>query len=338
MYRPHCGGVLSLAIALLLLALPAAGQDKTPPSPPQPPSAAPAPAPAPAPAAAPSPENKEEARKHYKKGLELFDAEAYEAALVELERAYQLAPSYQILYNTGKIYRVRNDLVAAIHAFQRYLGEGGNDGPADRRLEVQQYIAELLLLVARVQVTSHLQGVEVSVDDFPQGKLPMERPLLLNPGRRKVTASKAGYSPATQVVSVVAGDFLRIDLEPQNLTVNVRREETLPTLIPIGWAGTAILTGSAIVFGVLSANQSAKLSDTRNDPTATRPTLDDERSKMRTYAIVADLSTAGAVLAGGASLYFTLKWVNRDKKEQIPRPGGVNVGFAPTGVSLSGLF
>ncbi|MBV9946426.1 MAG: tetratricopeptide repeat protein, partial [Myxococcales bacterium] len=41
----------------------------------------------------------EDASVHFKRGLQLFDEGDYTLALVEFNRAYQLAPNYRALYN-----------------------------------------------------------------------------------------------------------------------------------------------------------------------------------------------------------------------------------------------
>src|SRR5258708_11228603 len=109
-WRRLCSAVLPIVLTMTLLCPPALAQT-----------------PGPTGGRTPSQQDIDEARKHYDKGLQLFNEEAYEAALAEFERAYQLAPTYKILYNTGKIYRARNDFVSALRDFERYLAEGKNE-------------------------------------------------------------------------------------------------------------------------------------------------------------------------------------------------------------------
>jgi Tfp pilus assembly protein PilF len=54
---------------------------------------------------------RDEARQRYQRGLQLFNEGNYEAARVEFERAYQLSPSYKILYNIGLCYEQLGDYV-----------------------------------------------------------------------------------------------------------------------------------------------------------------------------------------------------------------------------------
>src|SRR5258706_11403937 len=84
-----------------------------------------------------------EAMSHFEKGLALYAEAALEASLVEFERAYELAPSYRILYNEAQIHRGLNNFADALLNFERYLYCGGDEVPADRREEVGREIASL---------------------------------------------------------------------------------------------------------------------------------------------------------------------------------------------------
>src|SRR5262245_52890005 len=48
-----------------------------------------------------SPEKMAEARQRFERGLALFEEKNFEAARVELERAYEIAPTWKLLYNIG---------------------------------------------------------------------------------------------------------------------------------------------------------------------------------------------------------------------------------------------
>jgi hypothetical protein len=276
-----------------------------------------------------------EARKHYEAGVQLFDTGAYEAALSEFERADQLAPNYRILYNTGKIYRVRNDFVAALNAFNGFLAKEPEG--SQKRIEVLRYVSELNALIAKVRVTSAVPGASITVDDVPQGVAPLDHALLVNPGSRKVTASKPGYSPATQVVKAVPGDVLDITLNPQSLLVKVQ-SDPLPLSIPISWATTGVLAGGAIIFGALASSKASTLNSAKNqlDSTGTLGSqLTSDYNSMKTFAIVSDIFTGAAIVAGGVSTYFTVKFLTRGKKDS---PTPVTVTFLPTGGSVGGSF
>src|SRR5690606_12331487 len=102
-------------------------------------------------------------------------------------------------YNMGRIQRQQNNYAAAMRSFTRYLREGGDNIPAERRQEVEAELAILKPRVASVSVTVNIDGADVYADDVPVctatiesscvGKSPLEAPIILNPGRHKITAS-----------------------------------------------------------------------------------------------------------------------------------------------------
>src|SRR5438105_2983977 len=74
----------------------------------------------------------DQAKAHFKNGTDLYDENNFRGALVEFQRAYELAPSYKILFNIGQVDMELQDYAGAMTAYARYLREGGPDVSADR--------------------------------------------------------------------------------------------------------------------------------------------------------------------------------------------------------------
>src|SRR5262249_23112750 len=72
----------------------------------------------------PSDRAKEEAGTRFERGVKLYEAQDYAAALAEFEAAYRLIPRYQVLFNIGvtqkRLFRY-ND---AVRSLKRYLELG----------------------------------------------------------------------------------------------------------------------------------------------------------------------------------------------------------------------
>jgi hypothetical protein len=260
----------------------------------------------------------ERARLHYERGLQLFNEENFDAALFEFERAYELAPSYKILYNMGRIQRQQNNYAAAMRSYARYLREGGAGVPADRRTEVEGELAVLKPRVAAVTVKVNVDGADVYADDIPVctatiessciGKSPLEAPILVNGGRHKITATKQGYAPATSLVSVVGSDAIDVKLD----LVSYDRPAAPPTnpwKLPmlIGWGVTGAGVVTAIVTGVLANKASSDESAATDRLGVTRAELDDAKHKTRTLATVSDAFFIGSAVTAGVSTYLTIR-------------------------------
>ena len=297
---------------------------------------------------------KAEARARLEKGKKLYEEGAFEAALVEFQRAYELAPSYKILYNIGLIEQQLNDFVASLRAYERYLKEGGKDVAASRKSEVEKSIAALKQSIATVNVKVNVDDAEISVDDQPVGKSPLADAVLVNAGKRRIVATKDGRSTA-KVVSVAGGDTTTVTLEvptsappPAPVVATPTTTSTTPNSDvaeaptkkrPIPWIGVAVtgaLAAGAVVTGVLALSSSNKLKNDRDTLGTPRSTLDGDQTSVKRWSITSDVLLAGAAVAGAITLVVYLK-----KPSDEPKSGSIttmNVGFAPTGVVLSGSF
>jgi tetratricopeptide (TPR) repeat protein len=85
----------------------------------------------------------ERANELYNQGLDSVRAGDLKAARQAFEQAYRESPHYVVLYNLGRVCRDLGDTAAARDYFERYLEEGGERVPADRRQEVTALIQEL---------------------------------------------------------------------------------------------------------------------------------------------------------------------------------------------------
>jgi hypothetical protein len=157
-------------------------------------------------------EGKKEAGERFKRGVKLQEEGNPEAAIIEFERAYQLAPNYRVLYNIGVIYRDRGDKASALRTFEKYLADGGSEIDAKRRKEVEADVTRLRDVVALVTVKVNVPGVDVTIDDNPIGASPFAQPILVNVGRRRFEASKEGYTTQSKFLVLAGGDKQTLEL------------------------------------------------------------------------------------------------------------------------------
>lgn len=279
----------------------------------------------------------EEARVHFQRGIEFFGDESYEAALVEFERAYEIAPSYQILYNTGRIHAALKDYARALRDLSRYLREGGDAIPDQRRQEVQQLIRSLEQKVATLEIVSSVPGARISIDDVPVGEVPL-KDQRVNPGSRRITASKAGYNPSTIVVTVVASEARRVSIDPQRVAQSKVIMERASIAPVVAWAATGVFAAGAAATGIVALNAEKKLKD-RKDTEIGAPAgaFDGDAAKVRNWSIASDALTASAVIAGGVSIYLT--FFRGSHAEPAPQKAGLSdVVLTPGNVAVRGAF
>ena len=77
--------------------------------------------------------SREVARAHYARGVELAGKNSYGEALQEFNQAYIVSPEFAVLYNIGECHIALGHPTEAVEALSRYLREGGERIPPDRR-------------------------------------------------------------------------------------------------------------------------------------------------------------------------------------------------------------
>ncbi|HEY8091199.1 MAG TPA: PEGA domain-containing protein [Polyangiaceae bacterium] len=262
-----------------------------------------------------------QASKHFQRGVALYGEADYRGALVEFKRAYALAPNPAVLYNVGETQYQLQDYAGALTTFERFLAEAG---PGDtRRAEVDGDLEVLRSRVGRLVVTTIPPGADVTIDDQPAVRTPIDRPMLVSVGHRRVVASMNGHPPLTRWVDVAADDSITVTLQlPDSPEApagpsSLRGLPTVPpdtgtashgggTLRILGWTLTGTAAAGAAVFGVLALRESHDLSQERSTFPASAPALVHDASLTSTYSAVADGLAIGAVVIGGATLLSTL--------------------------------
>jgi hypothetical protein len=254
--------------------------------------------------AAPTPDQMSEARRRYDRALELSDEGNYDEALLELQRAYTLAPTYRLLYNLGVVSVAVHDYVKAIDYFNRYLIEGGSDIEPARVMEVQTQIDRLKNRIAKIRVDVSVPDADIAVDNILVGKSPLNTLLTINSGRHVVTASLQGYFPATTVVEVVGNETKVVSL---NLIRSVVQEKASRPIPWLGWGITAALGVGTAVTGVFALNSESSYDAAVNRLGVSGSEVNSDYRKMRTWSVTSDALLVATVIAAGVSFYFTIK-------------------------------
>jgi hypothetical protein len=162
-----------------------------------------------------------EARDRYESAVKLYEEGAYDAALVELNRAAELRPSYKLFYNIGQVRFAMHDYAAAIDAYRQYLDKGGDKIPPARRDQVQKELNTLVQRVAKLSIEVDVPGAEISVDDVVVGSAPLAGPLVVNSGIRRVTVRHPDYASQSRRINLVGGGQERVSFALANPSATV---------------------------------------------------------------------------------------------------------------------
>ncbi|EYF07430.1 PEGA domain-containing protein [Chondromyces apiculatus] len=314
--------------------------------------------PTPAPTRATSPSTSEpatvdspldQARMQFRKGLDLTTAGRFDDALTAFQRAYDLSPTYRILYNIGQVSRHVGDPARSLRAFERYLQEGGSDIDPARHAEVTTEIASLRAQVASARIHAP-PGASLSLDGLPAGTAPLRDPLYLNPGAHRLRAEQPGHVPTERSMDATAGQSLDL-----TLTLPLAPSRPVPPTSPprptgpperraslwIGWLTTGALATAATVTGVLAAVTAARFEDASYAGPNRLPPPDSEVSalgaRVDALSITTDILLAATAASFGVTLALHLTSPSPDASRP-PRAARLSLGAGPAGAWLTGAF
>jgi tetratricopeptide (TPR) repeat protein len=315
-----------------------------------------------------------EAFSRFNKGKELFSEGDYQAALIEFRRAYELAPNGAVLYNIGNVYYQLQNYPEALTHLERYLAEAKSI-PAARRAEVERDVEKLRSRVSNLDITVNVPDAEISVDDQPAGKSPLSKPVMVGPGRHRISVSKSGYNSASRVVEVASAETPKIPFElteqpPPGAEPSSQPkgdgtttsgntatpppppppDATPPALPPkrVGvlpaWLATGALAAGAGTCGAIALLASNDLKRLRTNLGVSHDELKDDANKAKTFALVSDILSGATVVAAGVSLYLTFRTPSDSKPTSAGQASGragapaLALGLGPGRISLAGAF
>ena len=126
--------------------------------------------------------SREAASEHYDRGVELATKGQYRLASDEFKAAYEASPHFATLHNIAQAELALGRVQEAIDAFKRYLREGGDQIPDERREQVTRHLALLEARFASLTIDTDPPGAAIQVDGAELGTTPLPSPLRLAPG------------------------------------------------------------------------------------------------------------------------------------------------------------
>lgn len=288
----------------------------------------------------PTAAQRDEAKRRFQAGLDLFREGNYPASLVEFKRAYDTAPNYNVLYNIGQVYFQLQDYVDASKYLSQYLDEGGKRITPARRAEVEADLEKLKMRIAQVNVVTNVPGAQILVDDEPLGVTPLPQPVLVSAGRRVFSATREGRQSVRKTVEVAGGDRLDVQLDLPELApgqvptplppVSAEGaadpvpppvdgtppppppEKPFPTAPVVAWGVTGVLGAGAAIFGVLALGKDDDLAELKAQADPDPDALDSAASSTTTMAAVSDVFLVCTAIGAGVSIYLTIDYATSD--------------------------
>lgn len=306
---------------------------------------------------------KEDAKKHFDRGIALVDDGQLQEALVEFQRSYDLTHHFAVLYNIGQVLATLARPVEAAEAYEKYLADGGKAVDAGRQASVRKEIARQQTRIASLTIRVLPEGASVRIDGKDVGKAPLATAVRVGVGTHVVSALAEGYTSFDVSVTVAGEDQRTVDVvlvpvvvapvvapvaapvavvPPPPVETPTVALAPAPTSAPPGWllgrkwtwvgaGATLVLAGGATTFALLMRSKFDDLSASCGKGSAGRPGCSEsDIDSVNTRKNIANAlwgATGVAVVATAALFYFEGRNV-----AAAPMVGQVN------GVTLKGHF
>lgn len=282
----------------------------------------------------------EEARIHFEEGVRLYEDGQYEQAAIAFARAYELKPSFKLLFNIGQAESELKHYARALEAFTRYLAEGGDQVPADRVTTVKSEIERLNALVGLIIVECPVAGARVLLDNENKGETPLESPIFVDIGKHEVVIKQGQDELLREVVRVAGGQRVTLEVEAEGgATEGSPGDAAAPTEEPddggrvwtwvaLGVGGAAGIAGAAIGGAAMSKKSDLESSCEGNH---CPPSQQSEADTIKTMNLTADVlfGVAAAGVVTGIILFFVEP--DADSETEV----AVTPAFTATGAGLA---
>jgi len=294
----------------------------------------------------------------FQRAVEMYREGSYEGALAEFSKAYQLSPSYLVLYNVAQTQYALHDFVGAYKSLMQYMADGAGEIPADRRSQVDEMTVKLVGRIAHVQISTNVTGADIRIDDISVGTSPLPGPVPVNVGTRRVTANKAGSPETVRVLTVAGRENVKVELQidlssiasaklapstvlpSASLTAKTQTQASPSrTGMILTLSTTAVLAVGTGVCGYLALRAQKNLNDQVNTYPNTKSNIENARTRSKNYGYVTDVLGGATLISGGLALYFA---ISHGSNSPTPKSGNTDkpIVVAPTcgGIVLEVTF
>ena len=154
----------------------------------------------------------DEALELYQQAADLFEEKRFEDAAAAFRKAYELKPSWKILFNIGQCEAAAGRYGLALDAFEEYTLEGGDDVPLERRDYVADEVRRLQPMVGSIEVVAP-DGSLVLVDGYERATTPLKGPLRVASGKHRVELRKGDEVLIDDTFKVAGGMTTKVALD-----------------------------------------------------------------------------------------------------------------------------
>jgi hypothetical protein len=283
------------------------------------------------------------ARRAFDDGKEFYRNGDYKSAVEAFRKAYDIKPTWRLLYNIGQAEAADKRYGMALETFQAYLAEGGDQIDEDRQVSVRDEIERLRDMVGIIDVQTH-DGAEIYIDGIKRGVAPIYGGVPVTAGtEHEIYALYNGEKVPAIRVKIISGTTVPVELLADSSStksagvgarsddVQEKEETASPTtstekgakkLVIGGWAtagaGVVSLVAGAVTGGLVLSTE--KELDANCDGSVCPEKYRDDsqtQSKLATASTVT-LAVGATLLVGGTVMVILGKKSKREKLAAAP--------------------
>ena len=289
------------------------------------------------------PRAQNEAMRRFNRAVELYQDGDYAASLIEFKKAYELAPSYKLLYQIGQVYYKLRDYAGAFRAFDQYLAQGSNELTPERRAEVQEELNLLKERTGYIEINTDVVGAQVTIDGDPVGTTPLDSSVLVSVGVRRIAVSADGRQTVTRSVTVAGQEQYSLTFELPLIAAAVDTAvpaATTSRMTVWSWVGigaAAALGAGATVTGISALGAESSFSEMAYFGSAPDKRIKDQQRKIDNLALTTDILAGAAILTLGTTLVLTFTRDLSPKAESRPTPEKASRGFIQPSIGIGSI-
>jgi hypothetical protein len=300
----------------------------------------------------------EQAKAAFSRGKKLFEGMEYKASADAFREAYRLKSSWKLLYNIGQAEAAAKRFGLALEVFEKYLAEGGDEIPDERRKAVIGDVQQFRAMVGSIIVKAP-DGAVIVVDGVNRGTAPLPGKLKVAAGiEHEVKIELENVSKEPQTVVVSGGDVAKVefgDVEPEaepseppasgveevekaveaEEVVEETDDDELSKLKLMGWIGVGV-GGAMLIGGGSTGIATMSLNSELEDECVDGQCLPDSHEKLKkrdSLALASDiLIWGGAAIAVAGATMLIIDAVSDEKPDDaravVPTFGDQHAGLA----------
>lgn len=153
-----------------------------------------------------------EARRRFRRALELADEGSYASALAEFQRVYDLTRNPAVLFNLSATWEAMGSFAESLDALERFAATAPSSLLDARRAELDAARVRLRARTGTLSVRLDHPGLVAAIDGIERPSAALRAGLRLSTGPHRVRLSAPGFRAREQEVSIVGDAEATVDV------------------------------------------------------------------------------------------------------------------------------